>query len=179
MQLPRRGKNRDADMKIFAEQLIKIDDETGFKVSSRGWCYQLEGLNVITKGDFNRVQSLINECRKNGLLPINFVAEESARQFENVWVPTEGTPEENLIEWVQATLNAGDYHNPDYWENEHCSNQYVKNTTFQLLLQKAGHRYPSVQKSQKDLKKWSGPVIHLSFSTAGIMIHLVLGFPIS
>lgn len=127
MQLPRRGKNRDADMKIFAEQLIEIDNETGFKVSSRGWCYQLEGL-VITKGDFNRVQSLINECRKNGLLPINFVAEESARQFENVWVPTERTPKENLIEWVQATLDAGNYHNPDYWENE---NYYI-----QMLVEK-------------------------------------------
>ena len=118
MQLPRRGKNRDADMKIFANQLIEIDNETGFKVSSRGWCYQLEGLNVITKGDFNRVQSLINECRKNGMLPINFVAEESARKFENVWVPTEGTPEENLIEWIKATLDAGNYHNPDYWKDE-------------------------------------------------------------
>ena len=118
MQLPRRGKNRDADMEMFANQLIEIDNSTGFKVSSRGWCYQLEGLNVITKGDFNRVQSLINECRKNGLLPINFVAEESARKFENVWVPTEGSPEENLIGWVEAVLEAGEYHNPDYWANE-------------------------------------------------------------
>jgi hypothetical protein len=118
MELPRRGKNRHIDLMDFAQRLIEIDNETGFKVSSRGWCYQLEGLNVITKGDFNRVQSLINECRKNGMLPIDFVAEESARRFENVWIPTTGTPEENLIEWIQATLDAGDYHKPDYWENE-------------------------------------------------------------
>ena len=118
MQLPRRGKNRHNDLQDFAEQLIEIDNSTGFKVSSRGWCYQLEGLNTITKGDFNRVQSLINECRKNGMLPIDFVAEESARKFENVWIPTDGSPEENLIGWVEAVLDAGNYHNPDYWKNE-------------------------------------------------------------
>lgn len=118
MELPRRGKNREAELEIFAEKLIEIDIQTGFKVSSRGWCYQLEGLNVITKGDFNRVQSLINECRKNGMLPINFVAEESARQFESVWIPGTDTPEENIKRWIEATLIAGDLFKPDYWENE-------------------------------------------------------------
>lgn len=118
MQLPRRGKHRESDMRSFASELIEIDDNTGFKVSSRGWCYQLEGLGTITKGDFNRVQSLINECRKNGLLPIDFVAEESARRFEGIWLPDTRTPEDDIARWIKATLMAGELYRPDYWANE-------------------------------------------------------------
>lgn len=52
-KLPSRGKNRLIELEAFANTLIKIDKETGFKVSSRGWAYQLEGLGLITKGEFN------------------------------------------------------------------------------------------------------------------------------
>lgn len=120
MKLPSRGANRLYELQQFAEQLIEIDEKTGFKVSSRGWCYQLEGYGVITKGEFNRVNNLINECRKNGMLPIDFVAEESARRFEGVTEPSwlTETPEEALKSWIQATIDAGKHYTPDYWNGE-------------------------------------------------------------
>jgi len=43
------------------------------KYSSKGWCYLLEGLRKIDKGDFDACQKAINNCRKIGLLPIDFV----------------------------------------------------------------------------------------------------------
>lgn len=60
----RRGENRDAELAEFADQLLSIQDSIGFKLSSRGWCYQLEGLRIINKGQFNRAQKVINECRE-------------------------------------------------------------------------------------------------------------------
>ena len=130
MKLPSRGANRQYELELFAQQLMKINEETGFKVSSRGWCYQLEGYGVITKGEFNRVNNLINECRKNGMLPIDFVAEESARKFSGVTKPSwhEETPEQALRSWIQATIDAGEQYIPDYWDGE----QYY----IQMLVEK-------------------------------------------
>lgn len=120
MKLPSKGANRLYELRQFADQLIEIDEKTGFKVSSRGWCYQLEGYGVITKGEFTRVNTLINECRKNGMLPIDFVAEESARKFEGVTKPSwhDETPAEALRSWIRATINAGEQYIPDYWDGE-------------------------------------------------------------
>ena len=118
MELPGRGKNRLSDLEAFADELLEIDESTGFKVSSRGWCYQLEGLGLVTKQEFNRINNLINECRKNGMLPIDFVAEEEARNFHGVWKPDTDSPPENVQSWIEATLNAGDNYNPDYWDGE-------------------------------------------------------------
>ena len=113
--LPSRGANRYAELTEFANTLIQIDKKTGFKVSSRGWAYQLEGLGLITKGEFNRVQNLINECRKNGLLPIDFVAEEGARKFNGIHQPDTESMRDYVRSWIEATLCAGDSYQPDYW----------------------------------------------------------------
>jgi hypothetical protein len=62
----------------FANEIKAIDSQRTKKVkySSRGWCYLLEGLQKINKGEFNACQKAINDCRKTGLLPIDFVAED-------------------------------------------------------------------------------------------------------
>ena len=113
-----RGKKRRDELIKFADELMRIDKNTGFKVSSRGWCYQLEGLGLITKGEFSRVQHLINECRKNGILPIDFVAEEDARSFDCVHKPDADSPQNYLKSWIETTLRAGDLYEPDYWSGE-------------------------------------------------------------
>ncbi len=66
----------DLSKKITKQQLAEfvffiqdISDEIGFKVSSRGWGYLLEGRGVIDKNQFDKVEGLINRCRKEGLLP--------------------------------------------------------------------------------------------------------------
>lgn len=78
------------DLRLFAEAVkqvsdkyLKIDNKP-FKISSRGWSYQLEGFNLIDKSQFDFVQKLINDCRKEGLLPLDFVAEDKAREFYHV-----------------------------------------------------------------------------------------------
>lgn len=80
----------------FADVLKKISGDIGFKVSSRGWCYIMEQHGFITKNQFSKVDNAINTCRKEGLLPVDFVAEEKAREFEGVEEPSEGTVHDTL-----------------------------------------------------------------------------------
>ncbi|GAH62520.1 unnamed protein product [marine sediment metagenome] len=81
MKLPSKGKNRKAEIQEFADEMKKLTHRVGMKISARGWCYIMEGFNLITKAQFNVVENLINGCRRNGILPIDFTATEEARQF--------------------------------------------------------------------------------------------------
>lgn len=90
----------EIQLKEFAEGMKKYSKLIGLKVSSRGWCYIAEGDRLITKGNFDVMQDLINDCRKTGLLPIDFVKVDEARLFENVEALDKAakTPEEYIIE---------------------------------------------------------------------------------
>ncbi len=112
-----KGDDRVDEFREFARALRQIDRQIGFQVSSRGWCYQLEGFGLITKAEFDRVESLINECRKNGLLPIDFTAEEEGRKFTFQVADTE-TVNEYLAAYISTTLRAEDIYVPDLWNDE-------------------------------------------------------------
>lgn len=119
LRLPtRRGENRIPELESFSQRLIEIGELIGFKLSSRGWCYQLEGFGYINKGQFNRVQKVINECRIKGFLPIDFVAEEESRQFSCVNVPTRIPPNEFLASTLRDLLELEKWYEPDYWSEE-------------------------------------------------------------
>jgi hypothetical protein len=78
-----KGYARQDAMQEFASQLRELADTIGFKVSGRGWCYLLEEHGLL-KGDFDRAQKVINQCRKNGLLPVGFTADDGARATKHV-----------------------------------------------------------------------------------------------
>ena len=118
IKLPTKGKKRAVEMQGFASQLTELSHEIGFKISARGWCYILEGYNLITKAQFNVVEKLINECRRTGLLPIDFVAAEEARKFSGVEEPEEQTPVMYMRRYLTAALEAEYYYTPDWWEGE-------------------------------------------------------------
>ena len=103
----------------FAEELKIISRKIGFKISSRGWCYQLEVGGHINKGQFDRVEHLINTCRKKGILPIDFTAEEEGRRFSGVEAPNENTPIQEMKSWIEYILNSDDFsYTPDWWDGE-------------------------------------------------------------
>lgn len=109
----------------FVDFIEDISDKIGFKVSSRGWGYILEQHGLITKDQFNKVEDAINRCRREGLLPVDFVAEEAARAFSNVEVPTTDSPAEHLTSWVKYALNSHELFTPDWWEDENVYIQMV------------------------------------------------------
>ena len=76
LEFPRRRQGRQSaaaeasyqtKLEAFCEAIIELRSTIGFEISSRGWCYILEE-HGLRKGDFDKAQSLIVECRKVGLL---------------------------------------------------------------------------------------------------------------
>jgi len=116
--LPSRGKNRETELYAFAHQVQALGDKIGFKISARGWAYQLEDLGLIDKSQFNMVQNLINECRERGHLPIDFVAEEESRKFSGIEEPTNYSPVQFMRRYLNATLSCEDWYTPDWWDGE-------------------------------------------------------------
>lgn len=93
MKIPKRRRGRQSrdsavqyqnDITDFADELTQIQSRLDFKMGARDWCYYLEGLNLIDKGEFDTVTALITAMRKDGSLPIDFTSEDASRMSENV-----------------------------------------------------------------------------------------------
>lgn len=102
----------------FAQYILDLQKVIKIKVSSRGWAYLLEQKRFINKDQFDKVATLINKCRREGFLPIDFVAEESAREFSGVEIPSDRTVVEDLAPWLRGALNAAEYYDLDWWAGE-------------------------------------------------------------
>jgi len=112
-------------LKQFADIIIDLSNDIGFKVSSRGWGYLCEGRGYINKSQFDKVEAAINRCRKEGLLPVDFVAEEVSRAFEGIEVPSKGTVMDTL-KWMLENVRDGQkYFTPDWWNGEEYYIQMV------------------------------------------------------
>jgi hypothetical protein len=107
----------------FAKEILAIDAQVTKRVkySTRGWCYLLEGLGKIHKGEFGSCEKALNDCRKIGFLPINFVAEDQdmTRRFTGIHNASEPS---NLLEKlnkdVEEMLNDLPLHTTDFWVGE-------------------------------------------------------------
>ena len=127
IEFPWRGRGRQSaeaearyeeQLQAFCAAILEINSSLDFQVSARGWCYILEesGLN---KGDFDKAQTLIAQCRKDGLLPLNIVAEDSAREFINVEDIDSTSFEEEaevILDYVKQAHH--DYTPMSFWENQ-------------------------------------------------------------
>ena len=104
----------------FYEELEAINDTLPFKISSRGWCYILEGHGLL-KGDFKTAQDLINDGRKSGLLPLNFTAQDNSRAFDCIPYSDKTTPEEEA-EWIiNHALSSHENYKPlKFWSYQDC-----------------------------------------------------------
>jgi hypothetical protein len=90
-----------AEVAEFCRTILKINSTLDFRVSSRGWAYILEGKGIITKGDFDAAQRLINDCRKSGDLPLDICSVDSGRSTLNLENIDETSPEEEAEAWVE------------------------------------------------------------------------------
>lgn len=108
----------DEKLRGFAHDLQRMSRQIGFNVSSRGWCYLLEQARMIDKSGFDKVEGLINACRRKGFLPVDFVAEEDARAFSGVSKPTAGTIK-SVLKWMCSDVLSGHrYYEPAWWDGE-------------------------------------------------------------
>jgi hypothetical protein len=120
LALPKRARGRptadaearyQAELGAFCKAIIKIRSTLDFDVSARGWCYMLEEHGLL-KGDFDAAQSLIADCRKSGRLPIDIVAEDAGREFENLEFIDDTTPEQEAADIVERMQEAHANYNP-------------------------------------------------------------------
>jgi hypothetical protein len=119
LSLPKsRKEKRLTELELFARQLKDIQKKFPFKVSSRGWCYQLENENIISKANFDKIEKLINICRKSGYLPIDFVAEDKPREFHHIPTIDSNSPDKEIKSILEYTLNCGNQYSLDFWKGE-------------------------------------------------------------
>ena len=136
------GHLRRARLIKFANAIINIQNKIGFKMSVRGWCYQLEGFGLLIKSDFDKVQSILNECRKRGFLPVDMVAEDASRAFRGVEVPDDESPKDFIEKYLEATLNAENYYTPKWWwEEEYYIQMLVEKVDLKTLFAPVCARY--------------------------------------
>lgn len=138
-----KGKNREQELADFAQALKEISDTIGFRVSSRGWCYILEQTyRLINKDQFDLVENLINQCRKNGLLPVDFTSEEEGRKFSGVEIPETRTPEQKQLDYLRMDLRVEETYTPDWWDGEEYYIQMlVEKIDLKTLFQPVCHEY--------------------------------------
>jgi hypothetical protein len=85
------------------------------KISARGWCYLLEQHGEITKGEFDAAVILINQCHKNGLLPIDICAEDERRTTDGI-EELDGDVDEMVDSLEEDLLDAPNNYTPiSFW----------------------------------------------------------------
>jgi hypothetical protein len=127
MKLPERKRGRrsareeetyQADLHAFCDGILEIKSRLDFKVSSRGWCYILEQ-HGLSKGDFDKAQRLINDCRKSGRLPLDIAADDSARATDGVQDVDYSEPEDRAREIVREMDDWVDWYTPrSFWDTQ-------------------------------------------------------------
>jgi hypothetical protein len=88
-----------------------------FTVSSRGWGYLLEGERMIDKSELDAAQELVNDCRKDGSLPLDICSEDSKRATDGIELLDPSDPEDQY----DAIRNQLRYYHKiyspvDFWE---------------------------------------------------------------
>ena len=147
LALPRRKPGRPTaaaeakyqeELATWCAGLLEINSTSEFKISSRGWCYMLEP-HGLAKGDFDRAEKLINDCRKDGNLPVDFTAADDTRKPVNLTHIDNTSPEEEAEYIVDNIWSAQEAYNPfSFWD--------YQDVYIQMLVEKI------------DLKSLFGPV---------------------
>ena len=97
----------EAELEQFAARIREINSTLEFQISSRGWCYILEE-HGLSKGEFDRAQTLLNDCRKSVLLPLDICKEDDARAVS--WEePDYGTPHASPAAFARADVPHSGY----------------------------------------------------------------------
>jgi hypothetical protein len=103
---------------IFCDRILQVDSTLDFRVSSRGWAYILEQRGIITKGLFDKAQDLINQCRKDGRLPLGICAEDENRQAGHLEYLDDDNPEDHAKLLASGIRNSHEHYTPfSFWRD--------------------------------------------------------------
>ena len=116
-------------LREFAQVLLAMQRRLDYRVSSRGWGYLMEQAGYINKSQFDKVEGAINRCRKEGIIPVDFVAEEDARAFSGVETPSRGSMRSVIRRMLEDVIEGHGYFTPDWLEGEKYYLQVVVEKT--------------------------------------------------
>jgi len=106
----------EAALTTWCDGIRQIQSGLDFDVSSRGWCYVLEEYG-LSKGDFDTAQRLINDCRKDGHLPLDICSEDDRRVAEHLEYLDDPDPKVRAQAIVDDIDSADqDYHPHSFWQ---------------------------------------------------------------
>jgi hypothetical protein len=107
-------------LRRWAQQIERINARIDFAISARGWCYMLEEYG-LSKGDFDKAEAKINECRKCGFLPLNICAEDGRRLpwgLEHLDNSDPGDYAESLFRGIDEAHTS--YCPVSFWDDKDC-----------------------------------------------------------
>jgi hypothetical protein len=125
--LPRRTRGRPTEASAamylvekgrFCETILEINSRLDFAVGSRGWGYILENKRMIDKSDLDTAQALVNNCRKDGSLPLDICSEDLKRATDGIEQLDPSDPEDEY-RWLEDYLRRHhkSYSPVDFWED--------------------------------------------------------------
>ena len=120
---PERRHRYDAQLEVWCAGLLELRPRIEKDPGVRGWCYILEVYGTLAKGDFDRAEKLIGECRKNGLLPLDFTTDDDGGKsaFSHVEEVEDRTPDEQAIVIANYVNQAEEYWDPvSFWDFQDC-----------------------------------------------------------
>jgi hypothetical protein len=79
-----RQEEYDAERARFVAYILQTASRLGFAVSARGWGYIFENHGIITKGQIDLAELFVNDCRKDGSLPLDICAVDPRRAVEGL-----------------------------------------------------------------------------------------------
>ncbi|MBA7558406.1 hypothetical protein ES708_00009 [subsurface metagenome] len=142
---PKKGQKEAylAELEAFAKQIQDAAKSARQKASSRGWCYLLEGFGVIDKSQFDACEGFINEARKEGILPIDFVLEEAARAFDGLETIDDRGPRQFLADYLEGAKDIYRmYEGVSFWEAQPVYIQMlVEKIDLKQLFRKITRKY--------------------------------------
>lgn len=107
----------------MGEAIEQLSAETGYRFGPRGWAYYAEGLGLITKGEFDRFESLLTAMRKDGDLDPDVIEPDASRMATEVndFEADQESPEERAqmaVDDIGENLNlwARAYRQNGYWD---------------------------------------------------------------
>ena len=126
--LPVRGRGRQTEENMiqynnelltFCNAILEIRARSDFAFSSRGWGYAMEGMG-IEKSQFDAVALLINDCRKDGGLPIDICSEDVSRAFYGIEQIDYETPEQFAQSWIKHLMENvwQQYNGVSFWDDK-------------------------------------------------------------
>lgn len=122
-QRGRGTKERQDRYRAFTEALaavMRAQYKAGVRWSTRGWCYALEEVG-LGKNDFDAAENIIVKLRKDGMIPLDAVLEDQARE----WSGFEYLDHENIEDEATGILeainrNIRNYQPVSFWDLQDC-----------------------------------------------------------